>query len=54
MNLHSSPWGWTQVEVDELERLRKIESLFWEIEASLPSGLESWVDDEELRELRGK
>lgn len=51
---HRNEWDHVTVKRDEYERLRKIESLFWEIEASLPSGLESWVDDEELQELRGK
>lgn len=54
MSLNSSPWGWTQIPVEELERLRKIESLLWDVESSLPSGLESWIDDEDLEELRGE
>lgn len=37
---------------EELERLQKIEELLWEIECALPSGLESWIDDEELNKLR--
>jgi hypothetical protein len=42
-----------QVSSDELERLRAIEELLWQIESALPSGLESWIDDEELEKLRG-
>lgn len=41
------------IKLDELERLQKIEELLWEVECALPSGLESWVDDEELQKLRG-
>ncbi|AHY25044.1 hypothetical protein AVV36_gp082 [Pectobacterium bacteriophage PM2] len=41
-----------EVKESELNRLKRIESLFWQIESSLPSGLESWIDDEELQELR--
>lgn len=41
-----------EVKETELNRLKRIESLFWQIESSLPSGLESWIDDEELQELR--
>ncbi|BBC78128.1 Hypothetical protein KNT65_gp080 [Escherichia phage EcS1] len=41
------------IKLDELERLQKIESLLWEVECALPSGLESWIDDEELQKLRG-
>lgn len=43
-----------QVSSDELERLQRIEEILWEVESSLPSGLESWVDDEELQKLRGE
>ncbi|QQG32348.1 hypothetical protein CkP1_0074 [Citrobacter phage CkP1] len=43
-----------QVSSDELERLQRIEEILWEIESSLPSGLESWVDDDELQKLRGE
>lgn len=38
----------------ELQRLRECEALLWEVEASLPSGLESWIDDETLQTLRGE
>lgn len=41
------------IPVEELDRLHKIEELLWEIECDLPSGLESWVDYEELNKLRG-
>ncbi|EPH6943697.1 MAG: hypothetical protein [Bacteriophage sp.] len=41
------------IPAEELERLQKIEELLWEIECALPSGLESWIDDEELNKLRG-
>ncbi|ARW57500.1 hypothetical protein [Serratia phage X20] len=41
------------IKLDELERLQKIEELLWEVECALPSGLESWIDDEELQKLRG-
>ena len=37
---------------EELDRLQKIEELLWEIESDLPSGLESWIDYEELNKLR--
>ena len=43
-----------QVSVKELDRLRRCEKLLWEVESSLPSGLESWIDYEEERELRGE
>ncbi|AIX12053.1 hypothetical protein ACQ46_gp082 [Citrobacter phage Moon] len=43
-----------QVSVKELNRLRRCEELLWEVESSLPSGLESWIDYEEERELRGE
>ncbi|AKU43728.1 hypothetical protein CPT_Merlin82 [Citrobacter phage Merlin] len=43
-----------QVSVKELDRLRRCEELLWEVESSLPSGLESWIDYEEERELRGE
>ncbi|BAQ22733.1 hypothetical protein AU156_gp083 [Edwardsiella phage PEi20] len=42
------------LERPEYERLLKIESLLWQIECAMPSGLESWVDDEELEKLRGE
>ncbi|ULA52309.1 hypothetical protein [Enterobacter phage vB-EclM_KMB19] len=38
----------------ELARLRECEALLWEVERSLPSGLESWIDDEVLKTLRGE
>ena len=41
------------IDSDELDRLHTIEELFWEIECSLPSGLESWIEDDKLAELRG-
>ena len=41
------------IPVEELDRLHKIEELLWEIECDLPSGLESWIDYEELNKLRG-
>ncbi|VEV89283.1 antitoxin from a toxin-antitoxin system [Yersinia phage fPS-65] len=40
------------IPVEELDRLHKIEELLWEIECDLPSGLESWIDYEELNKLR--
>lgn len=40
------------IPAEELDRLQKIEELLWEIECDLPSGLESWIDDEELNKLR--
>lgn len=43
----------TYIDKDELARLRRCEEILWEVESSLPSGLESWVDDEELETLRG-
>lgn len=36
----------------ELQRLRECEALLWEVEAALPSGLESWIDDNVLQTLR--
>ena len=41
------------IPVEELDRLHKIEELLWEIESDLPSGLESWIDYEELNKLLG-
>ena len=41
------------IPAEELDRLQKIEELLWEIESDLPSGLESWIDYEELNKLRG-
>lgn len=38
----------------ELQRLRECEALLWEVESSLPSGLESWIDYEVLETLRGE
>ena len=38
----------------ELHRLQECEALLWEVERSLPSGLESWIDDETLETLRGE
>lgn len=43
-----------QVSVKELDRLHRCEELLWEVESSLPSGLESWINYEEERELRGE
>ncbi|AHK10933.1 hypothetical protein HY01_0076 [Escherichia phage HY01] len=40
------------ISAEELDRLQKIEELLWEIESDLPSGLESWIDYEELNKLR--
>ena len=40
------------IPAEELNRLHKIEELLWEIESDLPSGLESWIDYEELNKLR--
>ncbi|AIS73404.1 gp95 [Shigella phage pSs-1] len=40
------------IPAEELDRLQKIEELLWEIESDLPSGLESWIDYEELNKLR--
>lgn len=36
---------------EEYNRLLKIEKLLRAIESDLPSGLDSWVTDEELEEL---
>lgn len=41
------------ITVEELNRLQAIEELLWNIECDLPSGLESWIDYEELNKLRG-
>ena len=41
------------ISADELARLQALEELLWEVESSLPSGLESWIDDEDLQKLRG-
>lgn len=41
------------VPAEEIDRLHAIEELLWEIESALPSGLESWIDDEDLQKLRG-
>lgn len=42
------------VPASELQRLQECEALLWEVERSLPSGLESWIDDETLETLRGE
>ena len=42
----------TYIDKDELERLQRCEQILWEVESSLPSGLESWISDEELDKLR--
>lgn len=44
----------TTIATKELQRLRECEALLWEVESSLPSGLESWIDDEVLESLRGE
>ncbi len=36
----------------ELQRLQECEALLWEVESALPSGLDSWIDDEVLNTLR--
>lgn len=41
------------ITVEEYNRLQAIEELLWNIESALPSGLESWIDYEELNKLRG-
>ncbi|XAO14637.1 hypothetical protein [Escherichia phage FL18] len=41
------------ITVEEYNRLQAIEELLWNVESDLPSGLESWVDYEELNKLRG-
>ncbi|ULA52127.1 hypothetical protein RPN187_gp084 [Escherichia phage vB_EcoM-RPN187] len=41
------------ITVEEYNRLQAIEELLWNIECDLPSGLESWIDYEELNKLRG-
>lgn len=40
------------ISAEEFIRLQAIEELLWEIECALPSGLESWIDDEDLQKLR--
>ncbi len=42
------------VPASEFWRLQECEALLWEVERSLPSGLESWIDDETLETLRGE
>lgn len=37
---------------EEYTRLNKLVDLLWEVEAALPCGLESWIGDDELEELR--
>lgn len=41
------------ITIEEYNRLQAIEELLWNIECDLPSGLESWIDYEELNKLRG-
>ncbi len=41
------------ITVEEYNRLQAIEELLWNVESDLPSGLESWIDYEELDKLRG-
>lgn len=41
------------ITVEEYNRLQAIEELLWNVESDLPSGLESWIDYEELNKLRG-
>ncbi|AFU64022.1 hypothetical protein ACQ31_gp139 [Salmonella phage STML-198] len=42
------------IKQEELFRLYEVEELLWQIECDLPSGLESWVNDEQLNHLRGE
>lgn len=51
MDKNDSPM--VTITVEEHNRLQAIEELLWNIECDLPSGLESWVDYEELNKLRG-
>lgn len=43
----------TVVDKEYLARLERLAEILWEVEGSLPTGLESWVDDDELESLRG-
>lgn len=52
MNLHSSPWGWTQIPEDELDRLRKIEKMFWELQRQEPRIFEEWFGYQELEDIK--
>lgn len=46
--------SFVSIPANELQRLQECEALLWEVERSLPSGLESWIDDETLETLRGE
>ena len=41
------------ITVEEYNRLQAIEELLCNVESDLPSGLESWIDYEELNKFRG-
>lgn len=41
------------VNKEYLARLERIAEILWEVESALPSGLEGFVEYEELTELRG-
>lgn len=43
----------TVVSKEYLARLERIAEILWDVESALPSGLDGFVDDEELEELRG-
>lgn len=51
--LTDKPVEMVSIAKSELARLRECEALLWDVESSLPSGLESWIDDETLETLRG-
>lgn len=42
------------ITVEEYNRLQRIEEILWQVEASLPSGLESWLNPDEEHLLRGE
>lgn len=54
MNLHSSPWGWTQIPIDELERLKKIEKMFWELREQEHDVFSEWFNLLELEQLKNE
>lgn len=42
------------ITVEEYNRLQRIEQILWQVESSLPSGLESWINPDEEAMLRGE
>lgn len=54
MTLHSSPWGWTQIPVAELEYLKIIEKMFWELREQEHDVFSEWFNLLELDRLKNE